>query len=190
MRSSFLCNAQIRLQTPNIYATTRATLFNNLHLMTWEERVVSQTFDQLEAKLHELSERWVHSDTFLRPAGSSLQKALKLRAIARRFRRDVIASFGVAVHEDIERMHQRVDELERALERTQDRLDERERELQTLKASAPKPAQDQDIETRRDAKPNPSSENRTTNTTQAKSSSTSKGKKSSRAKRDTSSGAS
>ena len=95
--------------------------------------MVGQTLDQLEAKLHELSERWVHSDTFLKPAGSSLQRALKIRASVRRLRSELIASFGVAVHEDIERMHQRVDELERALERTQDRLDERERELRELK---------------------------------------------------------
>jgi len=86
--------------------------------------MVKPTLDQLEAKLHELSERWVHSDTFLKPAGYTLRRGLKARAMTRALTQRLIRGLGGAAREDLERMHQRVDELERALERTQDRLDE------------------------------------------------------------------
>lgn len=88
--------------------------------------------DQLENKLHELSERWLHSESFLKPAGFTLKKTLEIRARYQGLKKGIVSSFGIAIHEDLERMHQRVDELERALERAQDRLDEREQALQAL----------------------------------------------------------
>lgn len=94
---------------------------------------------QLETKLHELSERWVHSDSFLKPAGATLQRALWVSAQARQARSALLSRLGVAVREDLERMHQRVDELERALERAQDRLDEKELALKTLEEAQSQP---------------------------------------------------
>ena len=87
--------------------------------------------ETIEERLHELSERWVNSEGFLKPAGWALRRVVSARVTTRKALDAALQLAGLPSGGDVERLHQRIDELERALERERE---EAERARERLEA--------------------------------------------------------
>ena len=87
--------------------------------------------ETIEERLHELSERWVNSEGFLKPAGWALRRVVETRVATRKALDAALQLAGLPSGGDVERLHQRIDELERALERERE---EAERARERLEA--------------------------------------------------------
>lgn len=73
---------------------------------------------QLEERLSALADEWIKSNAFLKPVSWGLQRGVQAQATVKESTQRLLELWGVVTHPEIERLHQRIDGLERALERS------------------------------------------------------------------------
>lgn len=93
----------------------------------------------LEERLNALTEEWTKSQAFLKPASWGIEQAVQVKGLVREHVSSFVKLWGISHQSELEAVHQRIDELERALERSieseaklAERLTHLEAQIETL----------------------------------------------------------
>jgi hypothetical protein len=74
--------------------------------------------NQFEEKLGAITDQWIKSNAFLKPASWGVEQSVNAKTFVRENLGSFLKFWGISHESDLESVHQRVDELERALERS------------------------------------------------------------------------